>query len=139
MYMSKAYNCIATIDFEHISPAELHLICSLHKTYELACGDHRLKRVADDIIRTDTMWNTYGNGLLHSFDGKPSVSTPFGFYQTHYFGITHSFNDSLAYTNSRGVSAWYQNDKLHRDNDLPAVTSNSSSLSRKWPGCNSCR
>ena len=47
-YMSKAYNCIATVDFEPISPAELHLICSLHKTYELACGDHRLKRLADD-------------------------------------------------------------------------------------------
>lgn len=47
-YMSKAYNCVATVDFEPISPAELHLICSLHKTYELACNDHRLKRIADD-------------------------------------------------------------------------------------------
>ena len=47
-YMSKAYNCIATIYFEPISQAELHLICILHKTYELACGDYRLKRIADD-------------------------------------------------------------------------------------------
>ena len=59
----------------------------------------------DEIIRTDTMWNTYGNGLLHSFDGKPSVSTPFGFYQTHYFGILHSFNDGPAVMRGNGTCA----------------------------------
>lgn len=41
-YMSIAYNCVATVDFEPISPAELKLICSLHDSYAEACMDKRL-------------------------------------------------------------------------------------------------
>ena len=41
-YMSIAYDCVATVDFKPISPAELKLICSLYDTYEEACRDKRL-------------------------------------------------------------------------------------------------
>lgn len=62
-----------------------------------------------------TQQRTYLNGLLHSIRGRPAVVSTYNFVR----GV--SFVDE----------EWYQNGKLHRDDDLPAVVENDGEK-KKW-------
>jgi hypothetical protein len=80
------------------------------------------------INSSDIVNATYdSDGLYHSFDDKPAVTTA---TERIWFdhGLIHR-NGQPAREGSNGFSEWYQHGRLHRDDDQPAVIS---SYFKRW-------
>ena len=79
-----------------------------------------LARAPKFIKRICGMMEWFSNGLLHSYDDKPTVIGIFGNLWWFKDGRLHRDNDKPAVVNGH-YNAWYKNGKLHRDDDKPAV------------------
>ena len=66
---------------------------------------------------------TYENGLLHSFEGKPTFQDEHGTFYWYKDGDLHRDGDLPAIMFSNGSLRFYKNGGLHRNGDKPACVS----------------
>jgi len=92
------------------------IIASYLPAYE---GDD-IRRLAGKVeFRHEDIYNnTCKNGLLHSFDDKPAVSSQ-NVEKWFKDGLIHREGDLPAII-SKTNQEWYKNNMRHRDNGLPA-------------------
>jgi hypothetical protein len=83
-----------------------------------------LRRVAGKVVfrSTGREGRTYRNGLLHSYQDEPAIVADNGTYKVWYKqGKIHRDNDLPAISRNESYQEWYKDGELHRDGDLPAI------------------
>jgi antitoxin component YwqK of YwqJK toxin-antitoxin module len=120
-------------------PKEINALISTY--LEDKEGDYFRDQTEDFIIKEVRGGNTYGNGVLHSFNDMPAEVWGEKKYwykngkihrDNDLPAVIYQYNevDETQYSYRNGLSIiiylsesqyWYKNGELHRDNDLPAV------------------
>jgi antitoxin component YwqK of YwqJK toxin-antitoxin module len=113
-------NTIAPINYKNYPECMFAIVAAFLPKGE---GDD-LRRVAGKVVfrSTGREGRTYRNGLLHSYQDEPAIVADNGTYKVWYKqGKIHRDNDLPAITRNEVYQEWYRDGKLHRDNDLPAI------------------
>lgn len=65
-------------------------------------------------------YQTFRNGLLHSFDDEPASVGPYGEQLWYRDGVIHRSDDKPAYK-FQNLQVWFCNGLVHRADDKPAI------------------
>ena len=84
-------------------------------------GKYFRDQTGDFIIKEIKDGDTYGNGVLHSFNDMPAVIDLFGTQSWYKNGKIHRDNNLPARIWNNRNEEWFQNGIYHRDNDMPAI------------------
>jgi hypothetical protein len=96
-----------------------HEINALISTFLEKEGDILRKHCGKVMIKEIRNGQTYGNGVLHSFNDIPALIWNNGTQVWYKNGKRHRDND-LPAVMGNGYE-WYKNGERHRDNDMPAI------------------